>query len=543
MIYRSLCSFLYDFIDNKTCRMIFTYAAVAVVSIVCQICIPYSMGLVIDSLITKEYLGIRFSFLLTFAVIFLFFQQFSLSYVAKLANQWKKSMRIRLLAAWDLQEPSKAEKWAQGEAGMKFMRDIPIFGDALQNAFPQLLQTILMFVFAVAVAFWQCWQIGVLVLFAIPVLLFIHLRFKNRFHELSHQSRIVQDDLCTKVFEYLHSYSELKALNAEYHYQERVSKHLSKISSVEYDNATTRIAYMRCFAILLLVCEYATLGIACYLASRGRLGVGQIVFFQVMIMRVLNSGVGVLELLPYLASVREAGNSLQTLLCIENNKSRQADIVSIGKHIESLNLSGVYFTYPGSQVNILSDFSVHIEQGEVIALEGINGIGKSTLWKIITGWLVPSQGSVTVNGCDMQRCIGDYRKRISVVTQRVLLFCGTLMENITLGELNPCQDRLDNALRISGFDKVVERFSDGLERRIESNARLSGGECQRLALARALYRAPELLVLDEVTNHMDVQGKEIVRNLIAELRGRTTMIIISHEKDIRTLCDRVIVLT
>ena len=353
---------------------------------------------------------------------------------------------------------------------------------------------------------------------------------------------MVQDDLCAKVFEYLNSYSELKALNAEHHYQDRVSKHLTEISSVEYANATNRIAFQRCFAILLLVCEYATLGVACYLACQGRLAVGQIVFFQVMIMRVLNSGVGVLQLLPHLASVREAWNSLRTLLDMKNVKACKAGNASIGKRIETLDLLGVDFAYPGSQRKILNDFSIHIDRGEIIALEGVNGIGKTTLWKIITGWLTPSQGTVTVNGRDLQEYLEDYRRRISFVTQRVLLFYGTLEENITLGELNSNQERLDNALRVSGFDKVVERFPDGLERHIENNAGLSGGECQRLALARALYRAPELLVLDEVTNHMDATGKEIVKALIKELQGKATVLVISHEEDVRALCDREIVL-
>ena len=536
------CGCSYDFIDKKTHRGLFAYTVVAILSTVCQICIPYSMGLVIDGLISNEYLISRFSFLLVFAVTFLLFEQYSLSLVANLANQWKVSMRIRLLSAWGLQEPGEAEKWTQGEAGMKFMRDIPILGDALQNVFPQLLQTVLMFVFAVAVAFWQCWQIGVLILLAIPAMLLIHLCFNNRFHILAHQSRMVQDDLCAKVFEYLNSYSELKALNAERHCQDKVSKHLTEISSVEYANTTNRIAFQRCFAILLLMCEYATLGVACYLASHGRLAVGQIVFFQVMIMRVLNSGVGVLQLLPQLAGVREARDSIQALLCTEDMKSDNADKASIGRHIETLDLSGVSFIYPGSQRKILNDFSMHIDRGEVIALEGVNGIGKTTLWKIITGWLVPTQGTVTVNGHDLQVCLEDYRSRISFVTQHVLLFYGTLTENITLGEPNPCQNRLENALRISGFDKVAERFPDGLERHIENNSGLSGGECQRLALARALYRSPELLVLDEVTNHMDTTGKEIVKGLIKELRGKATVLVISHEVDVRALCDREIVL-
>lgn len=515
---------------------------ISVVSTVCQICIPYLLGLVIDGIISNDKIINRFSCLLAFAVAFVFLEQCSLSFAANLANLWKVSMRRHLLAVWSLQEPYEAERWTQGEAGMKFMRDIPVLGEALQNLFLQLLQTILIFVLAVTVAFWTCWQIGCLMLFTIPILLVIHFRFYNRFRILSHQSRMGQDNLCAKVFEYLHSYSELKALNAEHHYQDKVSKHLKAISSVEYANATNRINFQRCSAVLLLICEYATLVITCYLSCLGRLPVGQIVFFQVMIMRVLNSGVGVLQLLPHFANVSEAIDSLNTLLCIGDMKSIGADVTFPGEHIEELDLSGVSFTYPVSQRKILNDFSMHIDCGEVIALDGDNGSGKTTLWKIVTGWIAPSQGTVTVNGYDVRRCIEDYRSRIAFATQRVLLFYGTLEENITLGESNPCQDRLNNALRVSGFDKVVERFHDGLEQHIENNAGLSGGECQRLALARALYRAPELLVLDEVTNHMDTTGKELVKNIIKKLRGRATVLVISHDEDIRALCDREIVL-
>ena len=515
---------------------------VAILVEVCHLYVPWQLGQVINNLVESESLTESFLLLLLAAVGAQISQQILLFFSASIAHQLKHWLRMQLLNAWGLQQPDAAERWTQGEAGMKFMRDIPILGDALQNTFPQVLQAVLMFVLAVAVAFWQCWQIGGLILFAIPAMLFIHLHFNNRFRALAHQTRMVQDDLCAKVFEYLNSYSELKALNAERHYQDKVSKYLTKISSVENDNATSRIAYQRCFAILLLICEYATLGVACYMASHGRLAVGQIVFFQVMIMRVLNGGVGILQLLPQFASVREARDSLLSLLCTESMKSGSAEKVSIGEHIEALDLSGVSFAYPGSQRQILNDFSMHIDKGEVIALEGINGIGKTTLWKIITGWLVPSQGTMEVNGCNLQRCLDDYRRRIAFVTQRVLLFYGTLAENITLGEPNPCWERLENALRVSGFDKVTERFPDGLGRRIENNAGLSGGECQRLALARALYRAPELLVLDEVTNHMDRTGKEIVKGLIKELRGKATVLVISHEEDVRALCDRVIVL-
>lgn len=530
------------FIDNKTRLGLYAFTAITIAATACQITQPYFMGALIDGIIAHNQLLTRFSVLFSFAIASLLLEQISLSFINALANHWKVSTRNRLLAAWCLQEPSEAENWGQGEAGMKFMRDIPILGNALQNCLPQLIQAILMFTFAISVAFWQCWQIGLVILLALPVLLSIHFLFQKRFRFLAHQSRIMQDNLCSRVFEFLHSYPELKALHGECSYQNKVKSHLKEIGAVEYANTTNLIVFHRCFALLLLVCEYTTLAIACHFASNGRLPIGKIVFFQVMIMRVLNSGVGVLQILPHIAEVREAKDSLLSLLNRGESPCQDSSEGTLGEHIESLDLLQVTFAYPNTQRVILNDFSLHINAGEVIALEGINGIGKTTLWKILIGWHSPSKGMVTANGHDVKMYLGDYRRRISFVTQRVLLFYGTLLENITLGEEYPDQIKLSNALQTSGFDKVIERFPDGLERRIENNADLSGGECQRLALARALYRSPEILVLDEVTNHMDKTGKELVKSLIMELRGKATVIIISHEEDVRALCDKEVVL-
>ena len=309
---------------------------------------------------------------------------------------------------------------------------------------------------------------------------------------------------------------------------------------MEYTNATTHVAFQRSFAILLVIFEYATLGTACLLASQGHLAIGKIVFFQMMVMRVLNGGVSVLQVLPHLVSVREARNSLNALL-VEIENPPYSQYTRLFKDFENIELANVSFAYPNNPRMILENYSLHISRGEVISLAGVNGIGKTTLWKLLTGWLRPTNGIVLVNGSSLLKNLKDFRKRVSFVTQRTLLY-GSLLENITLGASEIRKDDLNVALRLSGFDKVVARFPEGLDKHIENNAGLSGGECQRLALARALYRKPELLVLDEVTNHMDSSGKEIVKSLIQMMRGKITLLVISHEEDIRALCDREIVL-
>ena len=94
------------------------------------------------------------------------------------------------------------------------------------------------------------------------------------------------------------------------------------------------------------------------------------------------------------------------------------------------------------------------------------------------------------------------------------------------------------ALKWAGFDVILQRFPSGLEQKLEDGANLSGGECQRLALARALFRRPEILVLDEITNHLDGEGKKTIMALLQELKGKIILLVISHDDDVRRLCDR-----
>lgn len=529
------------FIPTQLSRKLGYFVAVLLLAEIFQLCIPWQLGRVIDGIVAEESVWSRFGWLALVAIGYLVVEQFSNAYIAKIAWNWKSYLRERLLEAWCYQQPEEAECWRQGEAGMKFMRDVPILGEALQHGIPQLFRAVFMFILALVTAFYQCWQIGLIILLAIPCLLAIHYGFRTRFRTLAHQSRLVQDELCSKVFEFLNAYPELKALNSEGHYRGAVSGHLHEIGSVEYANVSNHISFQRCFAILLLLCEYAVLGVACLFACRGRLPVGQIIFFQVMIMRVLNGAVGILQMLPQLVSVVEARNSLLTLL-----KDTSSESLKTGRQlscpIEGIDLTDVTFAYAGGERNILNGYSLSLSKGEVVALEGINGIGKTTLWKLLSGWMCPDKGSITVNNIPIENVIDDYRRRISFVTQRTLLFYGALLENITLGETEFSREKLEFALRVSGFDKVVERFPQGLKKHIENNAGLSGGECQRLALARALYRRPEVLILDEVTNHMDTSGKELVKSLIQEMRGKMIIVVISHEADIRSLCDREVVL-
>ena len=139
--------------------------------------------------------------------------------------------------------------------------------------------------------------------------------------------------------------------------------------------------------------------------------------------------------------------------------------------------------------------------------------------------------------CDWQ--IKSFRQKISYVFQDSLLITGTIRDNITLKNTEYTESDISEALQLSGADQIVARMPDGLDYKIGQNGGgLSGGERQKIAIARALIRKPEILIFDEVTNHLDFESRIKIREVILSLRGKTTIFLVSHDPELLKLCDQ-----
>ena len=177
-----------------------------------------------------------------------------------------------------------------------------------------------------------------------------------------------------------------------------------------------------------------------------------------------------------------------------------------------------------------------------MALSGSNGAGKTTLLKLISGYLEPDCGIIEIAGVPLSTWQKKaFREKISAVFQDELIISGTIRDNITLKNRKYTKQELEDALHLSGADSLVRRMPEGLEHRIGlDGGGLSGGERQKVAIARALIRQPDILIFDEVTNHLDYESRCMVKNLLNTLRGRTTVLIVSHDPEILSLCDEIL---
>ena len=216
------------------------------------------------------------------------------------------------------------------------------------------------------------------------------------------------------------------------------------------------------------------------------------------------------------------------------------------EEIERLELDSVGYTYPGAEQPALQNVSLTLQPGTIVGLAGPSGSGKSTLAQILLRLRWPTGGCYLVNGRDASEyAVESWSRRVNHLPQEPHLLHGTLRENVTYLDESISDDRVADALKAVGLQELVDTLPEGLNTQLGPSGRnLSGGQVQRLGIARSLLREPRLVVLDEPTSALDVNAERIVAAALASLRVRTDLlvVVIAHRPSTLALCDEIIVL-
>lgn len=233
-----------------------------------------------------------------------------------------------------------------------------------------------------------------------------------------------------------------------------------------------------------------------------------------------------------------AMSRLSKLLDVKTEDTVEGSI-DIG-NVSEIDFSDVSFAYGDGGNMVISNFSMHIQNGDKVAILGKNGSGKTTLAKLMLGFYKNYNGHIRINGAELKDIsISALRSRVGIVAQNVFLFSGTLMDNIRHASPGMTEGEVASILENVGLD--ISDFPEGLNTILSENGKaLSGGQRQKLAIARLMVKAPDVMIFDEATSNLDTASREFLKSTIITAFTDKTCIIITHDADVAAIADRIV---
>jgi ATP-binding cassette subfamily B protein len=354
-------------------------------------------------------------------------------------------------------------------------------------------------------------------------------------------------DAKSYLMEALGGAETIKGMGIERPVRLKWEKKYAKALEVQYRAQSFNIGVGLAGQLLSAATTIAILWAGADLVLTRELTIGQLIAFNALMGSVLAPLMGLVGLWSLLNDASVAMERLGDVLDLEPEQRPEelASRVAIPDLQGDIRLDGVYFRYGGNETPyVLENISLDVKPGELVAIVGRSGSGKTTLAKLLVGFYPPTDGKLMVDGYDMSVIDKEYyRAQVGYVMQTNLLFSGTIAENIASGSDGPDRRRIEEVAKRADAHGFISKMPLGYEQVVgERGMGLSGGQIQRLCIARALYRDPRLLVFDEATSALDTQSESnILANMSDILKGRTA-VVIAHRLSTIMRADKILVL-
>ena len=336
--------------------------------------------------------------------------------------------------------------------------------------------------------------------------------------------------------------STVKAMAIEPQWTRKWDNQLAEYVKSSFKTATIGNFASGGVTLISKIVTVLTLYFGAKLVIDGKLSVGQLIAFNMLAGQVAQP---VMRLAQLWTDFQQTGISVQRLGDILNTRTE------VGSQKNSLpplrgdvTLERVVFRYQPERPAVLNDVSLQIAAGEVIGIVGRSGSGKSTLTKLVQRLYVPESGRVLVDGIDLAVAdASSLRRQIGVVLQENVLFSATIRDNIALTDPGAPLDKVMQAAKLAGAHEFILELAEGYDTMVgEHGSSLSGGQCQRIAIARALMSNPRVLIFDEATSALDYESERIIQQNMAAICHGRTVIIIAHRLSAVRHAHRIVVM-
>ena len=434
-----------------------------------------------------------------------------------------------------------------GELSSRITADISQIEDAVTSVLAEILRGVLVLIIGIGLILYISPQMTLLMLSVIPVIIVIALVFSKRIRKLSKEAQDQLADSGTVVQETLQGISNVKSFANEWYEILRYDRSIDSMVKLAIKNGKMRGFFVSfllfsVFGAIVLVVWYGA-----GLMQKGVLSFGDLTEFVVYTAFVGGTMAGFADLYSQLQKTLGATQRVRELLKenIENVDVTEVHIQDKFKLKGNVSIRNIAFSYPSrKEVEVIKDISIEAGSGQQIAIVGPSGAGKSTLASLLIRFYEPDKGSILFDGIEATTIpLTQLRKQMAIVPQDILLFGGTIYENISYGKPGAAREEVEEAARQANAYDFIKGFPEGFETVVgERGVKLSGGQRQRVAIARAILKDPVILLLDEATSSLDSESEALVQGALNNLMRNRTSFVIAHRLSTIRNADKIVVL-
>ena len=430
-----------------------------------------------------------------------------------------------------------------GELMSRITSDVGTLSDTLSFTIAEMLRQVLTLLLGIPVIFFLTPKLAGFMLLTFPVLVVLALFFGKYIRKLSKETQDKLAEANVIVEESLQSISVVKSFTGEVFEIGRYARALRNVVNVAIRTARLRGLFVS-FIIFALMGGIVAVGwYGAVLVQSNEMSVGELFSF---VMYTTFIGASIAGLGDIYAQLQKAIGSSERLQEILEEKDEAEPTTGLPFRVHGeIEFDNVSFAYPTrADFPVLKNLDFKIERGEKIALIGQSGSGKSTIINLLMRFYKLKNGVIRVDGNDIEQShLTNYRKNIGIVPQEVILFGGTIQENIAYGKPGATFDEIREAARKANALEFIESFPEKFETVVgERGVKLSGGQRQRIAIARAILKDPAILILDEATSSLDAHAEVLVQEALEKLMEGRTSIIIAHRLSTIKKVDRIFVI-
>ncbi|MEU1159773.1 ABC transporter ATP-binding protein [Streptomyces sp. NPDC005921] len=439
--------------------------------------------------------------------------------------------------------PHFFQRHRQGDLLSRLTSDVDAIETMVVSGLVGAASALFSAVFYAAAAFWLRWDLAAATFVLAPLFWLAARRFSGSIKDVSRAGRVADGAITSVVEESLGNIVLTQAYDRRDAERRRLNEEAGAWFRASVRSTRLNEAYEQLVAVIETVCVLAVIGIGAWEISTGRMTLGQLLAFSAFLGYLYPPVRGLAQLGLTITAATAGAERLIEILDVRPSVTDPRRGTDSGRPDGAIEVREVGFRYPGADKTALEGLSFAVSPGELVIITGPSGAGKSTVSKMLLRFYDPDSGEVLLDGVPLRDFpLARLREYITLLPQETLVLHDTVRANIACGRPGASDQAIEDAAKAADAHDFIMKLPDGYDTRVDPNsARLSGGQLQRLAIARAILRDAPVLVLDEPTTGLDAMAaRRVVKPLRRLMTGRTT-IMITHDLNLAPDADRILV--